>query len=103
MINYSVSPFWEKVFGGKLQGMSLVNIFINKLGKELNSMKIKRADAPKWADANGNGLYVTFKSRQMESISKSNVQMKLVATLGKMVGNGYDTGGIMQCLPFILF
>lgn len=47
MINYSISPFWEKVFGGKLQGMSLVNIFINKLGKELNSMKIKRADAPK--------------------------------------------------------
>ena len=39
----------------------------------------------------------------MESISKSNVQMKRVETLGKMVGNGYDTGGIMQCLPFILF
>ena len=58
---------------------------------------------PKWADANENGLYVTFKSRQIESISKSNVQMKRVETLGKMVGNVYDTGGIMQCLPFILF
>jgi len=103
MINYSISPFWENVFGGKPQGMSLVNIFINKVGKELNSMQIKKADAPKWADANENELYVTFKWRQMESISKSNVQMKRVETLGKMVGNGYDTGGIMQCLPFILF
>ena len=46
MINYSLSHFWENVFGGKPQGMSLVNIFINKLGTELNSMQIKRADAP---------------------------------------------------------
>ena len=47
MINYSISPFWENVFGGKPQGMSLVSIFINKVGKELNSMQIKKADAPK--------------------------------------------------------
>lgn len=35
-------------------------------------------------------------------MSKSDVQMKWVEILREMVGNGYDTGGIMKCLPFIL-
>lgn len=55
--------------------MGLVNISINNQGEKENSMKIKQADAPKWAgsierESNGNELYAAFKSRQTRNMSK---------------------------------